>query len=158
MLSIDINGWNVGIKFSSSHLIPLHEKCGRIHGHTYAIHARFHGKPNDEGILYDFNLVKKILKSIADELDHKMLIPTKNKFIILNLKDEVEMKIDKKRYIIPKEDSVLLPIKSTTAEELAYWVLTQFLERCKLPNNINEIEIGVDESIGQGSWVKKKIR
>ncbi len=158
MLSIELDGWNLGIKFAACHVIPRHEKCGRLHGHTYAIHARLHGEPNEDGILFDFGDAKASLKKIADALDHSMLVPTKNRFMKVKERNEVEVRIEEKRYVVPRSDCVMLPIKGTTAEELAYWVLGRFLDDCRMPPNVKEVEIGVDESIGQGAWVKKKLK
>ncbi|RLF38168.1 MAG: 6-pyruvoyl tetrahydropterin synthase family protein, partial [Thermoplasmata archaeon] len=51
---IRIDGWKAGIKFSAAHIIPEYEKCGRLHGHSYAIHAKVYGNPNEKGIIMDF--------------------------------------------------------------------------------------------------------
>ncbi|MCD6411585.1 MAG: 6-carboxytetrahydropterin synthase, partial [Thermoplasmata archaeon] len=70
---IRIDGWKAGIKFSAAHIIPEYEKCGRLHGHSYAIHAKVYGNPNEKGIIMDFIHLKNNLKEIAEELDHKIL-------------------------------------------------------------------------------------
>ncbi|RLF42165.1 MAG: 6-pyruvoyl tetrahydropterin synthase family protein, partial [Thermoplasmata archaeon] len=43
MSYIEIDGWRANIRFSSAHIIPEYDKCGRLHGHTYAIHAKIYG-------------------------------------------------------------------------------------------------------------------
>jgi len=72
---IYIDGWKSNLRFSSAHIIPEYEKCGRLHGHTYAVYAKISGKYDKNGIIMDFSLLKNTLKQITDELDHKVLIP-----------------------------------------------------------------------------------
>ena len=73
-----MDGWRSNIRFSSAHIIHEYEKCGRLHGHTYAIHAKIYGEPDSKGIILDFSILKEKLREIADELDHKVLIPEKS--------------------------------------------------------------------------------
>ena len=47
---ITIDGWNAKIRFSSAHVIPEYEKCGRLHGHTYEVHAKVFGKTDEKGL------------------------------------------------------------------------------------------------------------
>ncbi|MGB9372190.1 MAG: 6-carboxytetrahydropterin synthase, partial [Halobacteriota archaeon] len=34
---IELDGWQAKLRFSACHFIPDHPKCGRLHGHTYAM-------------------------------------------------------------------------------------------------------------------------
>jgi len=155
---IEIDGWSANIRFSSAHIIPEYNKCGRLHGHTYAIHAKIYGKPSENGIIVDFRLIKNILKSISETLDHRMLIPSESP-IVKVLDDRVEIVNGGKIYIFPKGDCAILPIKSTSAENIAAYILDEVIKRIKDENlnNVEEIEIGVDEGFGQGARVRKKI-
>jgi len=155
---IEIDGWSANIRFSSAHIIPEYNKCGRLHGHTYAIHAKIYGKPSENGIIVDFRLIKNILKSISETLDHRMLIPSESP-IVKVLDDRVEIVNGGKIYIFPRGDCAILPVKSTSAENLAVYILNEVIKRIKDENlnNVEEIEIGVDEGFGQGARVRKKI-
>ncbi|MEF8836006.1 MAG: 6-carboxytetrahydropterin synthase, partial [Candidatus Thermoplasmatota archaeon] len=73
-IKLKLNGWEKSITFSASHILPGHKKCGRIHGHNYAIHVRISGEPSESGVVYDFLPIKEKLREIADRLDHRMLI------------------------------------------------------------------------------------
>ena len=75
---LEIDGWRSNIRFSSAHIIPEYEKCGRLHGHTYAVHVKIGGKLDSKGIIMDFSLLKDALKKIVNELDHRILIPAKS--------------------------------------------------------------------------------
>ncbi|MFW6040772.1 MAG: 6-pyruvoyl trahydropterin synthase family protein, partial [Thermoplasmatota archaeon] len=149
MIRLELNGWDAHIGFSATHLLPGHYKCGRIHGHNYAINARILGKESKEGLVFDFLPLKKKLRKIAEKLDHRILLAEGMKNI--SLKDgEVEVKIDGKRYVFPKSDVVILKINQVTAEELAKHLLDRVIEDIDFPENIKVIEIGINESRGQG--------
>ena len=154
---IEIDGWRTNIRFSSAHIIPEYDKCGRLHGHTYAIHAKIYGEIEENGIIVDFRFAKDILKKIADELDHKILIPVKSPLVRIKEK-EVRLSNGEKDYVFPLEDCALLPLRSSSAENLASYVMDKFLESLKDYKNIVEIEIGIDEGFGQGARVKKRLK
>ena len=153
---IEIDGWKLNIQFSAAHLITGHEKCGRLHGHTYAISAKMYGEKDDQGVIIDFSVIKSALKNIADELDHRILIPEKNSSIDIG-ELEIKMSSNKKHYVFPKEDCVLLPIKYVTAENLAEYVLKMLIKKIRLPKNIKKIEIGVDEGFGQTARIEETV-
>ena len=153
---IEIDGWRANIRFSSAHIIPRYEKCGRLHGHTYAIHARITGELDENGIVIDFSLVKNTLREITNELDHRVLVPGMDRGVKL-LDSTVEIESNGKRYIIPREDCVVLPITSTSAENIANYILDKLVE--KLDNNgLYEVEVKVDEGLGQGAKIKRSLR
>ena len=155
---IQIDGWKTNIRFSAAHIISEYEKCGRLHGHTYAIHAKFFGKKDKKGIIIDFSIIKKQLKDIAERLDHFILIPGKNSSI--NMKkthNQLAINFHKKTYIFPISDCIILPIQSTSAENLAQYILKTLLEALDLSENLTRIQIGVDEGYGQGAYVSKDI-
>jgi 6-pyruvoyltetrahydropterin/6-carboxytetrahydropterin synthase len=155
-MQIEICGWDAGIKFSACHFIPAHDKCSRLHGHIYAINARVEGNPNERGMLWDFIVLKDALRSIADELDHRILIPGDSKEMEIDLGDDVKVKMDEKQYVFPLDDVVVMDIKLASAEELAGFILKRLTSLLEVPKNVKAIEIGVDEGKGQGAWVKSE--
>ena len=153
---IIIDGWKSNIRFSSAHIIPDYEKCGRLHGHTYAVHAKVVGEPDEKGIIMDFSLLKNILNETVKDLDHKVLIPEKSSLITIEKKDDsVKLTSFKKHYVLPLEDCIFLPIDSTSAENLARYILGRVLEKVSSSRQIESIEIGVDEGVGQGARITK---
>lgn len=153
---ITIDGWRSNIRFSSAHIIPEYEKCGRLHGHTYAVHLKVGGIPDAKGIILDFTVVKDALRDIVNELDHKILIPEKSKVVKIE-KDNENVKINSlgKKYVFPLVDCVFLPISSTSAENLSDYMLKRFIDSITVPKTIKYIEIGVDEGYGQGCRISK---
>lgn len=153
---ITIDGWKSNIRFSSAHIIPEYKKCGRLHGHTYAVHMKVSGKPDKKGIILDFSILKDALRQIVGKLDHKILIPEKIN-VVKNHKKNNSVKVSTlgKNYVFPFSDCVFLPIDSTSAENLARYILEKIQEKISLPKNVECIEIGVDEGYGQGAYFSK---
>jgi len=156
---VTIDGWRSNIRFSSAHIIHEYEKCGRLHGHTYAIHIKIVGETDEKGIIFDFSTIKEELRKIANKLDHFILIPEKSNIAkISKNKQYVEINALEKRYVLPIKDCFFLPIKSTSAENLAIYVLKEVLEKINFPKTIESIEIGIDEGYGQGAKIEKKLK
>ncbi len=150
-MMLEIDGWQVGIRFSASHFIPGHHKCSRIHGHDYGVRARIYGDEQN-CMLYDFVALKKLLRGIADEIDHHIIIPASQDYITHEIiGDAVTVSFEGKTYSFPKEDVVFLDLKLTTAEELARFFAKRVLEEIKFPENVKGIEICIDEGPGQGA-------
>jgi len=155
-IKLKLNGWEKSITFSASHILPGHEKCGRIHGHNYAIHVRISGEPSESGVVFDFLPIKEKLREIADRLDHRILIAS-GMDGLNEVEDEVRIDIGEKRYIFPEEDTLILEIDQVTAEQLAMFLLDKVIEEIDFPEKVNSVEIGVDESRGQGAWARKEV-
>lgn len=60
--------------FEAAHKIPGHEKCGRIHGHSYRIRVICEGYIQENGMVIDFEDIKKVvIRNVVDKLDHRYL-------------------------------------------------------------------------------------
>lgn len=61
--------------FSAAHfLTDYHGKCERLHGHNYQVFAHARGEVLDGGgMLLDFGILKKALREVCGELDHRNL-------------------------------------------------------------------------------------
>lgn len=53
-----------------AHYLPGHEKCGRLHGHTYTIDVVIEGEKKG-GMIVDFADLKKSIKEVLAEYDHR---------------------------------------------------------------------------------------
>jgi 6-pyruvoyltetrahydropterin/6-carboxytetrahydropterin synthase len=66
----------VSSDFSSSHQLHHYEgKCENMHGHNFTVEVDVVGDSLDPklGILMDFKELKRLLKVVTDELDHRHL-------------------------------------------------------------------------------------
>jgi 6-pyruvoyltetrahydropterin/6-carboxytetrahydropterin synthase len=157
-MRVEVDGWFAGITFSAAHFIPTHDKCGRLHGHVYALSAVVEGELGEDGMVVDFLALKRALRQIADDLDHRVLVPTGCPAVEVSADEEnLQVCAAGKRYSFPRDDVTMLDISVPSAEELAAYALKRFLKLAKLPKNVKRVEIGVDESKGQGAWAVKKL-
>jgi 6-pyruvoyltetrahydropterin/6-carboxytetrahydropterin synthase len=156
MMRLEIDGWAQGLKFSASHLIPGHEKCSRLHGHTYAVSAIIEGGQGRGGIVIDFIEVKDAVRKICDQLDHRVLLPRKSDLMdVVEKKKNVVVKTGGKRYQFPLEDVAFIDVKVPSAEEIAKYVLKRLIKEIKFPPGVTAVEICVEEGKGQGAWARE---
>ncbi|MDR3222727.1 MAG: 6-carboxytetrahydropterin synthase [Methanobrevibacter sp.] len=167
-MKIMINGINANLRFSSAHIIPTHDSCGYIHGHSYFVDAEIEGEPSGSfDFIVDFKDVKKSIHEVCKELDHRILIPIFNNEIkfkshsdeeidleFFKNREYIEFSIEDKEYKIPKIDTFLLPLKHSSAEELAKYFTKKLIKDISSKGNISSIAIGVNEGIGQGAFFK----
>jgi len=61
--------------FDSAHFLPDYNgKCKRLHGHTYKLEVVIESEVGSDGMVMDFDEVKKIVNSeIIEKLDHRNL-------------------------------------------------------------------------------------
>ncbi|MDD5019438.1 MAG: 6-carboxytetrahydropterin synthase QueD [Candidatus Omnitrophica bacterium] len=66
---------SVSMSFSAAHnLREYRGKCEELHGHNWKVEAAFRRRGLDKtGMVADFVVLKKTLKDVLDELDHKYL-------------------------------------------------------------------------------------
>ena len=171
-MKIVVNGIQSNLRFSSAHIIPGHESCGFIHGHSYFVDVVVEGeRKGDFEFVVDFKDVKKYTEAICNELDHRLLIPVYNDLIdfkdfnkktdsIFSLKEKgtVFFKIQDKGYSIPSADCVFLPLPYTSAEELAMFFAKSLAKKLtESYDNLVYISVCVNEGIGQGAEYRKEI-
>ena len=156
---LELNGWDLNLRFSASHFIPFHRKCSRLHGHDYGIIVRIYGTLNDKYMLMDFIVIKEVLRELIDTLDHHVLIPKKSDFMDVKIiENKVIVSFSGKEYVFPREDVVLLDLNVTTAESLSEYLLNLLIAKNIFGPNIEKVELGIEEGKGQGSFSTKNIK
>ena len=111
---------------------------------------------DENGYVIDFIALRDTLMEIIATLDHRMLLPTKHSMIkVVTEGEEVVVRFEKKRWVFPVGDCVLLEIANTTAELLASHIAGTLIERLreKVSTDIDRIEVAVDENRGQWAVV-----
>jgi len=120
--SIEIDGWKSHVTFSACHMLLRHDKCSRLHGHTYAVHLRLMGDVNEDMLVLDFGPVKRYLRSLAEELDHMTLVPGGHPDVRITKdpsRENLIVDMAGKVYSIPEQDVVVMPLRATTVEEIS---------------------------------------
>lgn len=157
-MKLKLNGWDLNMVFSACHFLAEHDKCSRLHGHNYGVHLTVKGEVGHNGIIMDFVVLKKALKAVIDDLDHRVLLPGNSKVTRVEIEgDQVIADSGSKHYSFPLEDVVILDLDAVSAEMLAHFILRRFLAISELPENVSAIGVGVDEGKGQGAWTWEKL-
>lgn len=155
---LEIDGGHSGIKFSACHFIPRHEKCSRLHGHSYIVRLRLEGDIGTDGMIMDFVILKKALRGLVEEFDHRTLMPGRSDEVVLTVgSTSVDAVCGSKRYVFPREDVVILDIPTTTAEEMTKMMVERIYSKVEFPPNVRSISIGLDEERGQTVWYTKEV-
>ena len=140
--------------FGSAHFILFEDGTREeLHGHNYHVAVDVDGELDSGDVVIDFIPFKPIVKHCCDELDHKLLLPRDNPWLsIEELEREYEVRHAEDRFLFPRRDVVILPIRNTTSERLAEYLCGRILERTrdKIPQaKMNRIRVSVQESQGQ---------
>src|SRR5688500_145197 len=141
--------------FSAAHFITFAgDVCERLHGHNYGVAVEAEGPLDENQYVIDFIALRDELKTITDQLDHRMLLPTGHSLLRVSPGDkEVEVVFipDGRRWVFPLGDCIILPIPNTTAELLANYIAQRLLTAIERRMNIRpaRLQVAVDENHGQ---------
>ena len=139
--------------FSAGHFITYAgSRCERLHGHNYRVVVEVHGRLDENQYVVDFLVLKKLLRSILNELDHRVLLAVEHPGLtISSTETEVTAKFQDRRWVFPREDCVLLPVPNTTAEQFARLIGRRLLARLadETETPPDRVSVAVDENHGQ---------
>lgn len=149
--------------FASAHFITFRgHQCESLHGHNYRVGVAVEGAVDGECLfVLDFSVLKRIVRKLVDEIDHKVLLPTGNSKLAFRER-EGSLAVDyfgEPTYVFPKRDCALLPIPNTTAEMLA-----EYLGRSARAQLVQEgythltlLELEVEENYGQSATYRESL-
>jgi len=141
--------------FSCGHFITFAGKnCERLHGHNYRAAVEVDGPLDENAYLFDFIALKDRTQAITAELDHHMLLATRNPFIAVEeVGNGVRVRFEQKEWLFPREDCILLPIANTTAELLARHIASRLLADLQAQHHFTPLalRVEVEENIGQSA-------
>jgi 6-pyruvoyltetrahydropterin/6-carboxytetrahydropterin synthase len=144
--------------FCSGHFISYEgDRCERLHGHNYRTAVEIEGGLDENQYVFDFIALKHRTKAITDELDHRMMLATRNPHIIVEESaDAVSVRYRDRRWLFPREDCVLLPIENTTAELLARYIAHRLVDDLRKHHQFvpEVLRVEVEENIGQSATVE----
>lgn len=159
-MKVNLDGIHTGLRFSSAHMVIGHDSCGKIHGHSYIVDVEVEGQRSGKfGFVIDFKILKSITRDICKSLDHRVLIPVNSPDLDVTYEDEESIEftvLNNSEYKLPREDVVLLPIISTTAESLSVYITQQIMDQLDSTDSLEYIEVQVNEGIGQGASYHKE--
>ena len=134
-----------------AHFLAFHEgKCKRVHGHGSCTVSAEVGGYLDKDWVVDFGVIKKIVKGIVEEIDHKFVVPRKYAKVV-NDKVVITYKTDQgDHYMELPKSEVFIFDKEPTLENIIYYIALESLYR--LPQNVLWVKIIAQE--GQGGTAK----
>jgi 6-pyruvoyltetrahydropterin/6-carboxytetrahydropterin synthase len=147
--------------FAAGHFITYGDLCETLHGHNYRARVELEGKLDENAYVFNFVTLKKMMRELVNELDHKVLLPLNNPRLTVREDGgevEVSYRDRSRRYVFPRADCVLLPIPNTTAEMLAFHLAQRVkLELSAFPTtNLSALAVEVEEVVGQSAWYREE--
>ena len=141
--------------FSAAHFITFGGNiCERLHGHNYRVAAEIEGPLDENHYVVDFILLRDTLKTIVDELDHRVMLPASHPQIRLSIDERsIEATFEERRWVFPRGDCIVLPVANTTAELVARWIGQRLVEALEQRTGFkaNRLRIELDECFGQSA-------
>lgn len=139
--------------FSAAHFITFNGNiCERLHGHNWRVAVEVSGGLDQNSYVFDFIALRDNLQNIVNELDHRMLLPTKHPMIRVETSEtEVTVRFEERRWVFPREDCLLMDIANTTAELIAKWIGERLKPHILSgdADALQTLQIEVEENFGQ---------
>ena len=130
-----------------------------LHGHNFQLMCDVTAPLPADGLVFDYGILKGLLKGLCDELDETMVLPEKSPYLKIE-KDVgyVVAVFNGERIPFLDRDITILPITNVTVEELSHYFLRELLKHPDLQHRgIVELSVKVSSSPGQSgvaTWKK----
>jgi 6-pyruvoyltetrahydropterin/6-carboxytetrahydropterin synthase len=142
-------------KFSCAHFLIFPDGSKeRLHGHNYHVDAEIEGQLTDRGIVIDFILVKPVIRELCDWLDEHWILPGEHPELEIAVGEDGHSDVRYRgcEYRVPTEETIVLPINNTSAENLATWIGRELVRRIGERfgrTQIQQLRLSVSETSGQ---------
>jgi 6-pyruvoyltetrahydropterin/6-carboxytetrahydropterin synthase len=142
-------------KFSVAHMTVFPDGSKeKLHGHNFNVSVALDLHTVAFGTLLDLGVVKRAVEAQCREWNEHLLLPERcPRLEILRRDEEVEFRLCGKRYLLPAEDVVFLPVENVIVETLAVELARRIVERlgpALSRDVVAAIEVDVREARGQG--------
>jgi 6-pyruvoyltetrahydropterin/6-carboxytetrahydropterin synthase len=143
-------------KFSVAHMTVFSDGTKEsLHGHNYATDVSLGLNSINLEKMIAFSVFKNAIKEICEEWDEKVLLPQACPFFEIKGQSdhEIEFVICQKRYVLPKDEVVLLPIDNISSERLSQEFGRRLLIRFQKfieQGTVTHLSVRIEESPGQG--------
>ncbi len=140
-------------KFSCSHFTILApDRAERLHGHNYQLRVDLTVSDLDPklGFAFDFNAAKPLIRTFCDELDERILIPTRSPFLkVQETGESLDVRFGNRRYVFPLTDALQLPLTNITSEELARYAWEKLAAGLSVLPSWTSLQVHIEETRGQ---------
>jgi 6-pyruvoyltetrahydropterin/6-carboxytetrahydropterin synthase len=143
-------------KFSCAHMTVFPDgRKERLHGHNYTVSVALDLAAIGFAELIDFGAIKREVAALCGEWRERTLVAERNpETRVRRAGGELELVVCGRRYVLPEEDVLLLPVDNTTVEALSrLWaeLLATRLAVVLRDSAAAGLEVRVEESPGQGA-------
>lgn len=145
---------NQYLKFSAAHFtIFSATERERIHGHNFAVSAEITAAVGEDGLCFDYNVMKRRLRELCDALDEYVLLPGRSPHLeVERAGDAVHARFNGETLSFPTADTLVLPLANITSEELSWYLLEQMLEgEAASRYDLSEMVVTVASGAGQSA-------
>lgn len=146
-----------GFKFSCAHMTVFPDGSKeRLHGHNYHVGIGVDLTDVSFANMIAFAPLKEAVATLCLEWKERTLLAERNPYfeLVRDDADELEFRLCGQRYVLPRQDVLLLPIDNIAVEPLAALVAELLLERLAhvlQSEVVTGLEVRVSESPGQGA-------
>ena len=137
-------------KFSAAHYtIFSATERERLHGHNFSVSAMIAAPMGENGFAADYNVYKRRIKALCDELDEYLLLPANSPHQRVEEDGEsyrVVFNNEEMRFL--RSETLVLPILNTTVEEFAHYLLRRLLDASR-GEALAEVQVCVASGPGQ---------
>ncbi|MBC6428891.1 MAG: 6-carboxytetrahydropterin synthase [Cellvibrionales bacterium] len=140
------------LKFSAAHFtIFSATERERLHGHNFRVAARLRAPVGPDGLCFSYGDFKAKLRALCTALDEYMILPKHSPHLKIHREqDEYRVQFHTEEMRFLSADCLLLPIRNTTVEEFAAYLLQQLLADPDINRYaLHEIELSVSSGPGQ---------
>lgn len=148
-------------KFSCAHMTLFPDGTKeRLHGHNFRVSVVVE-LASDRGFL-DFARLKAVLASLCAELREHLLMPSlaKEVRVVSSSGESTEMEVAGKKYVVPTDDLVWLPVRNVVVESLAEYLWGRVMAQVRsdlLAADAVALEVSVTEGPGQGATFRGSV-
>jgi 6-pyruvoyltetrahydropterin/6-carboxytetrahydropterin synthase len=140
------------LNFSIGHFTILSSTTREnLHGHNFQLMCEVTAPLPEDGLVFDYGILKGLLKSLCDEVDEQMILPENSPYLTIEKDNGYTIAMfNGERIPFLDRDVTLLPVANVTVEELSHYFLGRLLKHPDLQNRgIIELAVKVSSSPGQ---------
>ena len=143
-------------KFSIAHMTVFPDGSKeRLHGHNFNVRVTIDLAQIGFEHFIDIGILKKALEAQCREWNEAFLLGERcpRLEIVRRDADEIEFRLCGKRYVMPADEVILLPVDNVVVENLTVEFARRWMERLDgllSPERVTRVEVEVRELPGQG--------
>ncbi|MDE0061382.1 MAG: 6-carboxytetrahydropterin synthase [Gammaproteobacteria bacterium] len=125
-----------------------------LHGHNFQVAADIDADVGEDGLAFDYNLIKRTLQTLCDGLDERTLLPGRSPHLAIKEEQGYTVAIfDDERIPFLPRDVLTLPVANITVEALADWLGGELFKDPDIAT-LDMHRLTVKVSSGAGQWAQ----